>query len=432
MAGIYKGFSNLTRAVQDSSALSFEPQLLRIMVKQSQQSNINQERSAFRGTLLSWAMKDLLGALIHSIDSRRNMLTCWCAGRDRLSPRHLRRLRGYGLLARPKCAANDDCDSDVEVKSEDADSGDLPPGSSACFVFPSRNIAPSIPTLPAATAPSTVIPPAVTTTAVAPIVVTASPPVVSYPISAVIPWVPFPGPPTVLRLSLRLLLPTPSSLDLMKNASTPSPKVSALVFFWWLSTWARTWGPRTSDFPLLCPLPPVFQVPADMPRITRRGRSSATRRADRTIGAIGFLTTLIEGGDVGVYWTGYVDRYEINTPPPATPPGVSRAVFVTLYRDLVINQAYDVAIRRRRNAIAPKALTKQRIQNKIERLRATLRRILSVELNLERYVNRPVTVCEGSIYEVLYGPRISRLRPTKRRRLFDVYWTEKRTLSVTV
>ncbi|KAF6749647.1 hypothetical protein DFP72DRAFT_852493 [Ephemerocybe angulata] len=155
-----------------------------------------------------------------------------------------------------------------------------------------------------------------------------------------------------------------------------------------------------------------------MPRITRRGRSSATRRADRTIGAIGFLTTLIEGGDVGVYWTGYVDRYEINTPPPATPPGVSRAVFVTLYRDLVINQAYDVAIRRRRNAIAPKALTKQRIQNKIERLRATLRRILSVELNLERYVNRPVTVCEGSIYEVLYGPRISRLRPTKRRRLF--------------
>ncbi|KAF6741493.1 hypothetical protein DFP72DRAFT_862130 [Ephemerocybe angulata] len=193
MAGIYKGFSNLTRAVQDSSALSFEPQLLRIMVKQSQQSNINQERSAFRGTLLSWAMKDLLGALIHSIDSRRNMLTVGALGETDYHPDTCGACGGTGFLLVPNVLRNDDCDSDVEVKSEDADSGDLPPGSSAPpSPEPASSSllgtsAPSIPTLPAATALPTVIPPAVTTTAVAPIVVTASPPVVSYPISAVIP-----------------------------------------------------------------------------------------------------------------------------------------------------------------------------------------------------------------------------------------------------
>ncbi|KAF6749646.1 hypothetical protein DFP72DRAFT_852492 [Ephemerocybe angulata] len=177
MAGIYKGFSNLTRAVQDSSALSFEPQLLRIMVKQSQQSNINQERSAFRGTLLSWAMKDLLGALIHSIDSRRNMLTVGALGETDYHPDTCGACGGTGFLLVPNVLRNDDCDSDVERH---------PPPSLLRLPFSEHPLLPSQLCPPPPALP-TVIPPAVTTTAVAPIVVTASPPVVSYPISAVIP-----------------------------------------------------------------------------------------------------------------------------------------------------------------------------------------------------------------------------------------------------
>ncbi|KAF6742848.1 hypothetical protein DFP72DRAFT_859861 [Ephemerocybe angulata] len=449
------------------------------MVKQSQQSNINQERSAFRGTLLSWAMKDLLGALIHSMDSRRNMLTVGALGETDYHPDTCGACGGYGLLLVPNVLRNDDCDSDVEVKSEDADSGDLPPGSSAPpSPEPASSSllgtsAPSIPTLPAATALPTVIPPAVTTTAVAPIVVTASPPVVSYPISAVIPGFHSLGPNSA-GPQLRLLLPTPSSLDLMltrlieerfyaitkgirvgifggcytrhrtlelayqayeaayhrgsvvmwNDRPTGTPKAAqALVegAFFRAEVYSRPGLGLGAPGPQISPSFALYRLCSKYQLTCRESPVAAGRLLLAELTArlepLGSSPHSSRAGMWGVYWTGYVDRYEIIPRPGYTSWRQSRRLCYA-----VPGPRHQPGVRRRDSPPPqrdrPKGPHKQRIQNKIERLRATLRRILSVELNLERYVNRPVTVCEGSIYEVLYGPRISLLRPTKRRRLF--------------
>ncbi|KAF6752562.1 hypothetical protein DFP72DRAFT_849698 [Ephemerocybe angulata] len=151
-----------------------------------------------------------------------------------------------------------------------------------------------------------------------------------------------------------------------------------------------------------------------MPR-SRRGLAPATRRADTLVAAICFIGVFLAGGDLEAFWTMSYLRWIILWGDPPSPPDVNRLIFTQLHRMHIIINIYDLAVRRRRRALAPRPYTNAEWAARRERLREDLRDILSNEISLERYLHRPITMSDEPIFQTLYGTDVPRhvLRPLR-------------------
>ncbi|KAF6744779.1 hypothetical protein DFP72DRAFT_1093166 [Ephemerocybe angulata] len=140
------------------------------------------------------------------------------------------------------------------------------------------------------------------------------------------------------------------------------------------------------------------------------GSWTRPQEADLTIGAIGYTTTLLARGDTVAHWIAFWSRWEIVNGVPDTPAGMSRDVFLALYRDFVISAALAIAVRARRVG-RPTIYTIHVNVRRLTRLRSRLRDIVfSPGFNFDRYLNRPVSMSNTPLYETLHRPGAVRRR----------------------
>ncbi|KAF6750499.1 hypothetical protein DFP72DRAFT_851588 [Ephemerocybe angulata] len=100
----------------------------------AKQTSMNQERSAFRNTRLSSAMRDLLGAVMRAFDSRRLMLEAASVGENDYHPETCQTCDGTGfvlILDVPEVEVSDSSDDEgPQIKEEDIDPAGLLPSDS--------------------------------------------------------------------------------------------------------------------------------------------------------------------------------------------------------------------------------------------------------------------------------------------------------------
>ncbi|KAF5323916.1 hypothetical protein D9611_008315 [Ephemerocybe angulata] len=87
----------------------------------AKQSSMNQERNVFRGTKLSSAMKDLLGAVIRAFDSRRHMFEAASIGETQYHPETCLACDGTGFLLVPDEVSDSSDDDGPLPKVEEVD-----------------------------------------------------------------------------------------------------------------------------------------------------------------------------------------------------------------------------------------------------------------------------------------------------------------------